>query len=599
MEKDSNLASPQDDGAGEKLVDEKNGHNSKGIEVKYITPSSQNGDAKIDIENLKSAFAGMGKEELMKFASDPFWVRTRWFLFILFWLLWAAMLAGAIAIIILAPKCAPPTPREWWEQSPLYKANVATFTKDSSKLQGDLKGFTTKLEYLSSLGVKTVVLSNILKVSDKESDGVDEFKTVAPSFGTLEDLKALISAAKDKGLKLLLTLIPNHSSLKSDLFNKSASKDPLYESFYIWAPGKGFTSEGMPAPPNNWLSKSGNSAWEWNEARKEFYLHQFDKEEPEFNFRNPKVVKFFDDVMQFWLDLGFSGFYLERTKYLIEDAELRNETAKRDIGSATHTEYEFYDHFYTENNAELAPLLHDWTERLANSSGILVVDDLSVTANRSLAHLIVRPQTLEPYPIFTAEDMVTLINKNLKVNPWPAWQIEVKNEEQGSPLAQCVLLSSVLLPGVPVTLAGQELGLSNLQEIPWDNTTYPESQESDVVSQQNNPHSLYTAYKELVEARNSPQILHGSLQLHIFNGTSVLAYTRIKSGNPGYLVVFNTGTEETTVDVRQMNGVPDELTLVVTSDIDSMADKSKLMSEAVTLPSRAVAVFRFVPKAKE
>ncbi|KAG8271781.1 hypothetical protein J6590_055404 [Homalodisca vitripennis] len=252
MEKDSNLASPQDDGAGEKLVDEKNGHNSKGIEVKYITPSSQNGDAKIDIENLKSAFAGMGKEELMKFASDPFWVRTRWFLFILFWLLWAAMLAGAIAIIILAPKCGPPTPREWWEQSPLYKANVATFTKDSSKLQGDLKGFTTKLEYLSSLGVKTVVLSNILKVSDKESDGVDEFKTVAPSFGTLEDLKALISAAKDKGLKLLLTLIPNHSSLKSDLFNKSASKDPLYESFYIWAPGKGFTSEGMPAPPNNW-----------------------------------------------------------------------------------------------------------------------------------------------------------------------------------------------------------------------------------------------------------------------------------------------------------------------------------------------------------
>lgn len=140
MEKDSNVATPQDDGAGEKLVDEKNGHNSKGIEVKYASPTSQNGDAKIDIENIKSAFAGMGKEELMKFANDPFWVRTRWFLFILFWLLWLAMLAGAIAIIVLAPKCAPPTPREWWEQSPVYKADVGSFPKETGTLQSNIKG---------------------------------------------------------------------------------------------------------------------------------------------------------------------------------------------------------------------------------------------------------------------------------------------------------------------------------------------------------------------------------------------------------------------------------------------------------------------------
>lgn len=142
MENVGNVASAQDDGASEKLVgDEKNGHNSgKGnnIEVKYITPTSQNGDAKIDIDNLKSAFAGMGKEELMKFANDPFWVRTRWFLFILFWLLWAAMLAGAIAIIVMAPKCAAPAPREWWEQSPVYKVDVAAFSSNQNR--GDLAG---------------------------------------------------------------------------------------------------------------------------------------------------------------------------------------------------------------------------------------------------------------------------------------------------------------------------------------------------------------------------------------------------------------------------------------------------------------------------
>lgn len=134
----SNNSTPQDDGAGEKLVEEKNGHNPKGVEVKYISPS--NGEAKIDIENLKSAFAGMGKEELMKYANDPFWIRMRWFLFILFWLLWFAMLAGAIAIIVLAPKCDPPAPKEWWGESPLYKADVGSFSKDPTVIKGDLKG---------------------------------------------------------------------------------------------------------------------------------------------------------------------------------------------------------------------------------------------------------------------------------------------------------------------------------------------------------------------------------------------------------------------------------------------------------------------------
>lgn len=140
MENISSIASSQDDGAGEKLVgDEKNGHNSKGnIEVRYMTPTSQNGDAKIDIDNLKNAFAGMSKEELMKFANDPFWVRTRWFLFFLFWFLWAAMLAGAIAIIVLAPKCAAPLPREWWEQSPAYKVDISTFTQGDKSLTGRL-----------------------------------------------------------------------------------------------------------------------------------------------------------------------------------------------------------------------------------------------------------------------------------------------------------------------------------------------------------------------------------------------------------------------------------------------------------------------------
>jgi hypothetical protein len=133
-----------DDGADEKLVTEDGALKTSkdASEVKFISLDSQNGDAKIDIEYMKIAFDGMGKEELMKFANDPFWVRLRWFLFIFFWLLWAAMLAGAIAIIVMAPKCAAPAPLKWWEQSPLYQVFLPAF-KDGGETQdgtGDLKG---------------------------------------------------------------------------------------------------------------------------------------------------------------------------------------------------------------------------------------------------------------------------------------------------------------------------------------------------------------------------------------------------------------------------------------------------------------------------
>jgi len=133
-----------DDGADEKMVAEDSAlkTNKDASEVKFISVDSQNGDAKIDIENMKIAFAGMGKEELMKFANDPFWVRLRWFLFISFWLLWAAMLAGAVTIIIMAPKCTAPAPLKWWEQSPLYQVFVPAF-KDGEEPRdgtGDLEG---------------------------------------------------------------------------------------------------------------------------------------------------------------------------------------------------------------------------------------------------------------------------------------------------------------------------------------------------------------------------------------------------------------------------------------------------------------------------
>lgn len=125
-------------------------------QVKFI---SENGDAKIDIEKVKQSLSGMGKAELMKYANDPFWIKLRWFLFIAFWLLWAAMLAGAVAIVVVAPKCTPPTPKKWYEENPIIKLDPA------DARPSNLEGLKALLDNLQKQNVKAISLHSVLKES--------------------------------------------------------------------------------------------------------------------------------------------------------------------------------------------------------------------------------------------------------------------------------------------------------------------------------------------------------------------------------------------------------------------------------------------------
>lgn len=124
--------------------------------MKFI---SENGDAKIDIETIKNTLSGMGKEELMKYANDPFWIRLRWFLFIGFWVLWVAMLGGAIAIIVMAPKCSAPEPKTWWEESPIVQL-------EASDVEGKAPdGITTMMDALRKQHVGVLSLSHFVDVN--------------------------------------------------------------------------------------------------------------------------------------------------------------------------------------------------------------------------------------------------------------------------------------------------------------------------------------------------------------------------------------------------------------------------------------------------
>lgn len=260
MEKDSEKTG---NGSGDHLhVDEDNRHDlvtsesrtplktpSKETEVKFIVTDSVNGDAKIDIEHVKSGFAGMSKDELLKYVNDPFWRRIRTILFISFWLIWVMMFIAAIAIIVMAPRCEAPERRKWFQEGPIMDIGLP---KDGKSLAN----VANKLDYLDELKVKGIILPPMFPTDD--NGNVVDFKSVSKDYGTLDDLKNLLDLAKNR-IRILLSLVPNHSGLEHEWFNKSVAKEAPYDTYYVWARQSGVSPNGTPMPPNNWLSTTGRS----------------------------------------------------------------------------------------------------------------------------------------------------------------------------------------------------------------------------------------------------------------------------------------------------------------------------------------------------
>ncbi|XP_049776594.1 probable maltase [Schistocerca cancellata] len=626
----------QDDGATEKLVsNEKINSNKDASEVKFLSADSQNGDAKIDIENLKLAFTGMTKEELMKFANDPFWIRLRWLLFVLFWLLWVAMLAGAIAIIVMAPKCAPPAPLKWWEEGPLYEIYVRSY-KDGGVDQdgiGDLKGVTSEVKYIDELDSTGIILSSIFKSENQDPDAVESFTEVDPIYGSLEDFKELLSAVKNRSLHLVLNFIPNHTSKKHPWFIASENGSDIYSDYYVWAPSKGQNDDGE-IPPNNWVSVNGGSAWEWSSKRGMFYLHQFGKDEPDLNMRNPKVVAEIKKVLQFWLELGVSGFQLENVEFLLEDEELKNETPLHVPSDATHLDWDFYTHLHTTNLPGIVDILIQWKEVIASygDDRILMVkgnaskNALHQYAKNNGTDLVDLVQPTETFTLlkegFTADDLNDIVKKVLDSSNTgnigrPVWQLSGGHSERiatrvSREAVDGLTMIVMLLPGTPITLYGDELAIEGASNIsmPWNNSSQTGSSQASsagdtgsisfdtIASSQLTDRSHLNLYKDLVKQRESPSIMYGSCDTSVINGT-VFVMTRIKSGNPGILVAFNPSSNNVTVNLNSIDNISEELTVQLQSSNfvhDTVRLKSKIDTDEVPLPARAALVLSFVPK---
>lgn len=205
--------------------------------------------------------------------------------------------------------------QEWWKEAVIYQIYPRSFKDSDGDGIGDIPGIIEKLDYLKLLGIDCIWLSPVYD-SPNDDNGYDirNYEEINREFGTMEDMECLIKEAHARGIKLVMDLVVNHTSDEHPWFVEARSaKDSPKRDFYIWREGR----DG--APPTNWGSVFGGSAWEYNPATKDYYLHLFSKKQPDLNWENPELRQAVYDMMNLWVSKGIDGFRMDVINFISKD----------------------------------------------------------------------------------------------------------------------------------------------------------------------------------------------------------------------------------------------------------------------------------------
>ncbi|ODM93752.1 Maltase A3 [Orchesella cincta] len=387
---------------------------------------------------------------------------------------------------------------KWWKSTVIYEVYVRSFYDSNNDGIGDLKGVEEKLEYFKHLGVDTLWLTPMYP-SPMVDFGYDisDFIGIDPIFGTMEDFKKLLRSMKDKDMKLILDFVPNHTSDQHEWFKMSVLRQEPYTDYYVWQSPKEYDINGEPTPPSNWRSVFGGSAWTYNEMRKQYYLHQFAKEQPDLNFRNPLVIHEMINVLNFWLELGVDGFRLDAAPHILEDEEFRDnpQAILKEGNECKEDDYSFWDPVFTCNSPGVLDILtafrnvcNEWSvkdakERVLMTEGYLPLPQLMEyygTPTNPIAHFSFNFELLGLAKGCNASNAFTCITRWLDALPhWccPNWQTGNHDQPRiasklGEDMVDIMNMILLLLPGVAVTYYGEEIGMKNT-EISWEQTKDP------------------------------------------------------------------------------------------------------------------------------
>ena len=212
-------------------------------------------------------------------------------------------------------------PDRWWHGGVFYQIYPRSFADSNGDGVGDMGGIIARLDHLERLGVSGVWLSPVTCSPNCDwGYDVSDYRDVDPDYGTLADLDTLVREGGARGIRVLMDLVPNHTSDRHAWFvDALTGRDSPYRDYYVWADPK---PDG--SPPNNWMSGFGGPAWEFDEASGQYYLHNFELEQPDLNWWSDDVRREFDEIVRFWWDRGVAGFRIDVCNGMIKDKELRD-----------------------------------------------------------------------------------------------------------------------------------------------------------------------------------------------------------------------------------------------------------------------------------
>ncbi len=503
---------------------------------------------------------------------------------------------------------------DWWREGIVYQVYPRSYGDTDGNGIGDLPGIIEHLDHLGpdGLGVDGLWLSPIFPSPGLDVGyDVSDHAAVDPVLGTEADFDRLVCEAHARGIRVILDLVMNHTSDEHAWFQASRmSRDGPYADYYIWRDPSGREADGTPLPPNNWLSFFGGSAWQYEPARDQFYMHTFLVEQPEVNWRNPAVEEAQLRMVRGWLDRGVDGFRLDVFNIFLKDPDLPSNPEIEDAAAGTSA-WDRQVHRYDRDQPDFPDLIARFRSILDELPGRMSVGELfyggpETSASLSTERHLVFDWELVRAP-WSAQEYRDLLDRRETIfgdDIWPT--VVLSNHDQSrhasrlsasagiddtDAVARAAAAVLLTLRGTPFLYYGEEIGLRDV-EVPFDEIIDPparrveegwvwwnrdgcrspmpwageaghgfttgrpwirfndDADRRNVAAQAAEPDSVLATYRRLIALRQDRASLRrGALRRLDIGGDDVLAYVREADGE-ATLVVANFAEEGASVDVR-------------------------------------------------
>lgn len=485
----------------------------------------------------------------------------------------------------------------------LYQVYPRSFQDSNGDGVGDLRGVIERLPYLAELGVNALWLSPIFP-SPMEDFGYDisDYTGIDPLFGTDDDFDALIAAAHKLDLKVILDLVPNHTSDQHPWFVESrSSKNNPRRDWYIWRDG------GEGGPPNNWLSEFGGSSWEFDTQTRQYYYHAFLRSQPDLNWRNREVREAIHDVMRFWLRRGVDGFRVDVMWHLIKDELLRDNPPNPDYVPGQQPYQQLTPLYSTDRRevhdviAELRLVVEEFDDRVLIGEIYLPPEKLVAYYGDNLggAHLPFNFALISsPWNARAVAKLVDDYEAALPSGAWPNWVLGNHDRQRiasrvGNDQARVAAMLLLTLRGTPTLYYGDEIGMLQVEISPdqvrdpweknlpglgvgrdgcrtpmqWDSTPQagfstgmpwlPVSRNfatENVAAERQDATSIFSLYRALIALRRArPELALGAFKL-VSVTDSLLVFVR-EHQDQRSLVALNFGREPALFEASGLRGL--------------------------------------------